>query len=47
MPSLKLSCADAAAAKALLDGAGVKMQPEYIFDTYYNDPLSANVMTAP
>jgi peptide/nickel transport system substrate-binding protein len=37
---------DAAAAKALLDGAGVTMKPEYIFDTYYNDPLSANVMTA-
>jgi hypothetical protein len=37
---------DAAAAKALLTGAGVKMQPEYVFDTYYNDPLSANVMTA-
>ena len=37
---------DPAAAKALLDGAGVKMKDEYIFDTYYNDPLSANVMTA-
>jgi peptide/nickel transport system substrate-binding protein len=37
---------DAAAAKALLDGAGVTMKPEYVFDTYYNDPLSANVMTA-
>ena len=37
---------DPAAAKALLDGAGVTMKPEYVFDTYYNDPLSANVMTA-
>jgi peptide/nickel transport system substrate-binding protein len=37
---------DAAAAKALLDGAGVTMKSEYVFDTYYNDPLSANVMTA-
>ncbi len=37
---------DPAAAKALLDGAGVTMKAEYIFDTYYNDPLSANVMTA-
>jgi len=37
---------DPAAAKALLDGAGVTMKAEYVFDTYYNDPLSANVMTA-
>ena len=37
---------DPAAAKALLDGSGETFKDEYIFDTYYNDPLSANVMTA-
>lgn len=37
---------DPAAAKALLDGSGETFKSEYVFDTYYNDPLSANVMTA-
>lgn len=37
---------DPVAAKALLDGAKVTMKPEYVFDTYYSDPLSASVMTA-
>jgi peptide/nickel transport system substrate-binding protein len=36
------------AAKALIAKSGVDMSklPEFTFDTYYNDPLSLNVMTA-
>jgi peptide/nickel transport system substrate-binding protein len=35
-------------AKALLTQAGINVStlPEFVFDTYYNDPLSLNVMTA-
>ena len=39
---------DPAKAKSLVEGAGVDLSKlgEVPFDTYYNDPLSANVMTA-
>jgi peptide/nickel transport system substrate-binding protein len=39
---------DVAKAKSLIQESGVDMAslPEFEFDTYYNDPLSLNVMTA-
>src|SRR5262249_23181060 len=39
---------DVTKAKQLIQQSGVDMSklPEFTFDTYYNDPLSLNVMTA-
>jgi peptide/nickel transport system substrate-binding protein len=37
---------DPATAKQLLDDSGETLKSEYVWDTYYNDALSANVMTA-